>query len=141
VLALTVTQPWTWAIFNAGKDVENRSWSWPKKVALPKRLLIHASKDTPRDEYVFAVRCIWEVCRLDVPPIYDLAKGAVLGAVTVTACVTESSSLWFGGPYGLTLERAVALSRPVPCKGRLGLWTVPENIELEVRAAAKERGA
>jgi hypothetical protein len=24
--ALTVRQPWAWAIFCAGKDIENRSW-------------------------------------------------------------------------------------------------------------------
>jgi hypothetical protein len=25
--AITVRQPWAWAIINAGKDIENRTWN------------------------------------------------------------------------------------------------------------------
>jgi hypothetical protein len=38
--ALSIHQPWTWAILNAGKTVENRRWSTSQRGPL----LIHASK-------------------------------------------------------------------------------------------------
>lgn len=30
--AISVRQPWAWAVFAAGKDVENRSWPVPAQI-------------------------------------------------------------------------------------------------------------
>jgi len=61
--ALSTRQPWAWAMFHAGKDVENRDWS-PKSPHLAqahnliaetdRRILIHASQTTRLDD--------WEGC-------------------------------------------------------------------------------
>ncbi len=44
--ALTVKQPWAWAICHAGKDVENRGWPIPPKLLEdgPVRVALHAGK-------------------------------------------------------------------------------------------------
>ena len=34
---------------------------------------------------------------------------------------------------GWELDDVVALARPVPCKGLLGLWEMPESVERAVR--------
>jgi hypothetical protein len=137
MLALTVKPPWAWATFHAGRTVDNTSQPWPKRWPLPKRLLIHASKRFHADDYVFGGSCIWALSGRELPPINELPCGAILGAVTVTGCVTESADPWFAGPYGLTLENPVLLPAPIECRGQLGLWPVEGALEEAVRAAAK----
>ena len=46
-LALSVRQPWAWAIIHAGKDIENRSWA----TKFRGRVLIHASKGMTQEEF------------------------------------------------------------------------------------------
>jgi len=45
--ALTLKQPWAWAVAHAGKDVENRTWKPPASV-IGQRIAIHAGC-TPLD--------------------------------------------------------------------------------------------
>lgn len=141
MLALSVTAPWAWAMFHLGqfnKDIENRSWAWWPKIPLPKRILIHASKNPRADDYQLAGACIYGICRVDLPPIHDLPHGGIVGAVTVTQCVTDHPSLWFGGPFGFVLTQHVALPRVVKCKGRQGLWPIGDDLEVQVRSTARE---
>lgn len=48
---------------------------------------------------------------------------------------------WFFGPVVYALREVVALPTPVPCKGKLGFWTLPDDVELAVRAQLRERAA
>ena len=43
--AISIRQPWAWAVIHAGKDVEDRSATAPRqfKSAVGQRVLIHAS--------------------------------------------------------------------------------------------------
>lgn len=51
-LALSVRQPWAWAIIYAGKDIENRSWQAVNHGLRQRgRIAIHAAKGMTRDEY------------------------------------------------------------------------------------------
>jgi len=120
------------------KDFENREWEWPSTISLPRRILIHTSKHVTRDEYEYACECIWRLTDVAPPDIQLISRGCIIGAVTVTRCVTDSDSNWFSGPYGFALENAVALPRPIPCSGSRRLWTVPRDIEAEVRTLAQE---
>lgn len=47
--AISVRQPWAFAIIHLGKDVENREWRYPPKYRGP--LLVHAAKGCTREEY------------------------------------------------------------------------------------------
>lgn len=117
--ALTVRQPWCWAIFNAGKNIENRSWS----TKVRGRVAIHAALGSDWSEYDFAERFMRD--RIDdfvIPPIGELDRGAIIGTVEIVDCVKESSSPWFMGEYGFVLRNAEPLAKPIPCKGRLGFW-------------------
>lgn len=47
--ALSVRQPWAWAIVSGGKKVENRTFPWTRlssSLELPVRIMIHASSKT-----------------------------------------------------------------------------------------------
>ena len=51
-LALSVRQPWAWAIIHADKDIENRSWQAVNHGLRQRgRICIHAAKGMTRDEY------------------------------------------------------------------------------------------
>lgn len=108
-IAISVRQPWAWAIIHAGKDIENRSrgavrWMRP----LRGRRAIHAAKGMTREEYEDA-RDFMASIGVTCPPALALKRGGIIGAVTVAGMVTESDSRWFFGPCGL------ALREPEPC--------------------------
>lgn len=39
---------------------------------------------------------------------------------------------WFFGPVGYILADVRALATPVPCRGALGFWSLPTNVERQV---------
>lgn len=126
-LALSVRQPWAWAIIDpvARKDIENRSWQAVNHGLRQRgRIAVHASKGMTRDEYEDACEWIAKVCGVTVPPAASLDRGGIIGSVEVIDVVSESASPWFMGPRGLVLRD------PQPCafvaaKGALGYfnWT------------------
>lgn len=120
LLALSIRQPWPWAIFHAGKDVENRSWPTRYRG----RVLIHAGLafDGPREG---ALRdCAgWAADAGAAAPtsLDDLLRGGIVGEAEIVDCVTSSASPWFEGPYGFVLRNAKPLPFR-PCRGKLGFF-------------------
>ena len=120
-LALSVRQPWAWAILHGGKVIENRSAGAILSGGMDcRRIALHAAVGMTRDEYLWAV---WRLDRHGVrcPAPGDLARGAIIGAVDVVDIVSDSDSEWFGGQRGLVLENPVACE-PIPAKGALGYF-------------------
>lgn len=120
--AISIRQPWAWLILNAGKDIENRTWA----TSVQGRVLIHASKGMALAEYDDAKEfayCVNEA--ISIPPIPKLECGGIVGSVEIVACVTESNSPWFGGPYGFVLRDPKPLPF-FPCKGALWFFEVKE---------------
>lgn len=56
--AISVRQPWAWAILHAGKRIENRDW---KGCSYRGPILIHASKGCGREEFDDAVDAILDI--------------------------------------------------------------------------------
>lgn len=56
---------------------------------------------------------------IPLPPA--LETGGIVGAVTITDCITDSDSPWFDGPFGFVLTNAKTLTFK-PLRGRLGLF-------------------
>jgi hypothetical protein len=88
------------------------------------------------------------------PP--KLALGAVVAVATITACHYDQDPECHGDPrtagclcsawarvckFHWQLADVRPLAEPVPAKGALGLWTVPEEAERAVRAQAGENDA
>jgi len=123
VYVLTVRRPWAWCIFH-GKDIENRSWH-PGR-AIGQRIAIHAGQGddwTPE-----LARRIHELTGVEVPQPGTLT--GIIGTVRVVGTTTEAISPWCqrGSPYWWVLADPKPLERPIACRGRLGLWTLPENV-------------
>lgn len=126
ILALTVRQPWAWAIFH-GKDVENRSWPTRYRGLVA----IHAAAGMTRPEYAEAAALIRQYADAPLPAFDDLVRGAVLGTARLIDCVTDSPSPWFFGDYGFCLTDAVLFDQPLPARGALGFWpwTPPQQVQ------------
>jgi len=61
--------------------------------------------------------------------------------VTLADVVTASSSEWFNGPYGWVLAEPHYFEEPVPYRGRLGLFEVPDEMVTAAIASARPAGA
>lgn len=151
--ALTLIQPWAYAVEHLGKPVENRTWKPPAAI-IGKRIAIHAGKSIDRDTLADFVE----------DGVIVNPKGIPRGAITCSAIVrgwvegdqeilpsarrlfgwskplTEAEALealrcrWWAGPVGWVLGDVISIDGPVACSGALGLWTVPPGVADLVRA-------
>lgn len=163
--AITVRQPWAWAIVHGGKDVENRS----RNIAGAYRGLvaIHAGLTIDLDAVdSLTFRQAWhrefmpETLNPDgggyLPSLSDVAEGddealpigAIIGVIDLTDVHWSGMECSRGNipchEYGLCSPWSQAyhhhlvtanprpLTRPVPARGRLGLWTLPADVEAAV---------
>ncbi len=135
-IALSVRQPWAWALIYAGKDIENRSEPAVRhgmRAQVGKRIAIHAAKGMTRDEYESA-RDFMSSIGVCCPPPANLERGGIVGSVLVTAVVAEHPSPWFFGPRGLCIEQP----RPVAfigASGELGMFQWSPNLSQPDRPA------
>jgi hypothetical protein len=117
--ALTLLNPWAYAITHKGKRVENRSWAPPGFLG---HMLIHSGKGWDKHAPLDLVR---------EARAAEAATSAIV-AVARLAQVCDSSVRGFScgcgewaaeGQYHCRLADDVrVLDEPVPCSGRLGLW-------------------
>jgi hypothetical protein len=159
IRALTVQQPFAWAIAYAGKDVENRPWrtAWRGLVAIHAGLDMHPGHFPARtDEGLAAARAldklggrnnVWNprhLVKTSLGPVHHpgLALGAVIAVAVIAGCHHESTeqpanscSPWgMPGQFHWQLARVRPLAEPVPCRGRQRLWRLPGDVEKAVRA-------
>lgn len=164
MLALTIRQPWAWAILH-GKDRENRSWPPPKYHL--RELAIHAGARSGWDadgEDSPLVQAAWAEY---LEPLYRLPRdvetadcllhpgsplipfGAIVAVAEGISCHHAGDcqrpwqrggcSPWGArGQYHWSWTALHVLAEPVPCRGYQKLWTVPENTERAVRAQQGE---
>lgn len=120
-LALSVRQPWAWAIIHAGKNIENRSWQAVNHGLRQRgRIAIHAARGMTREEYEDASEFMAQI-GVTCPAPADLLRGGIIGSVEVIDVVTDSNSPWFCGPRGLVL-RGPEPCEFIPAGGALGYF-------------------
>lgn len=120
-VALSVRQPWAWAIVAGHKKIENRSVGSIRAGRMScRRIAIHAAIGLKQDEFDWGV---WRLQKHGVacPHPDQLPRGAIIGAVDVVKIITKSDIEWFGGQMGLVLENAEQCD-PIPAKGELGYF-------------------
>ena len=133
--ALTVKQPWAWAIMHGGKDVENRS----RPTKHRGQLYIHAGKTHSQEGIDFLrARGQW-------PAPTAGTLGMVIGTVDVIDC-HHADACWTGsvdkddnvheehcsdwameGHYHWVLANPRPLATPFPMQGKLGIWNFGEE--------------
>ena len=107
--ALTVHQPWAWAIINGRKRVENRNWS----TRVRGRIAIHSSQTrTRRWRELTAMledAATWKACN-------ESPNGAILGTVELVDCVEEMTC---SPSQGWLCRLASSASFPPPMQPKL----------------------
>ncbi|GAA3958309.1 hypothetical protein GCM10023085_45930 [Actinomadura viridis] len=151
--ALSVKQPWSMAICH-GKDVENRS----RPTRYRGLIAVHASKAF---DDVSPATLDWIAEMTGLTPrqaAQQDVRGAVVAVAEIVGCHEDGDpDVPCGGyddqviPYGLgatnlcspwavagqwhwQLANVRPLAEPVPCKGALGLWRLPAEVDEAVRA-------
>jgi hypothetical protein len=110
--ALSIKQPWAALIVRGEKDVENRTWSTQHRGLI----LIHASK---------------RICKYG-QQLHGLPRptacGAIIGVARLVDCRQyPRKSKWHEeGMWGWYLEQAMLIGKPIPCRGQLRLFEVPD---------------
>lgn len=146
--AITVRQPWAWAIAEGWKGIENRGQNIAGAHRGP--VAIHAG-------------LAWDLGAFHDPTLAPLLanlgiyrgnadgnyfrEGAVIAVVDLVDVhpgwmepKTKLCSPWaidyvkHAGQHHLVLANPRPLATPVPAKGRLGLWTLPDDVEVAVLA-------
>ena len=155
--ALTIRQPWAWAVIHAGKTAENRS----RNIAGAYRGLvaIHASKRDDLNAFT-ASNVLCEAVESHLPRrssgIADMREpwllihGMIIGVVDLVDVhyVDGHSERWdaeaernatcspwvhHGPIWHLIFANPRPLAHPIPARGQLGLWTLPDDVEQAVR--------
>lgn len=142
--ALTVRQPWAWAIIHGGKDIENRTRNLAGSYRGP--VAIHAGL-AAFEQHNLGASAHRDAHGSEVPT--EIIYGAFIGVVElvdVHECVCDTdtppnglccSSPWAEFPYldrgdgrgvrpaghHLVLARPRPLKAPLSARGMLGLWT------------------
>ena len=144
--ALSIRQPWAWAIVQGWKPVENRRWRTPYRGPLA----IHAplTEDVEDLPGVLHLARMQEVCRTGTSVFPSVIQqlyrdtpgplGHIVGVADLVDCVegrdpdghldTWSDNPWFTGPWGLVLRNARPV-KPIPLRGRLGIFDADVSLE------------
>ena len=151
--AITIKQPWAYAICHLGKRIENRTWK-PSEKLIGQRVAIHAGSTTDYDAFAWmGERGLTRDVTHDALPACQ-ALGAVVATALLVGYAEETKSgrpvvmggahriaeaftheqirLWWMGPIGHVLADLRVLATPIPCKGQLGYWRLPADVEAEV---------
>lgn len=145
--AITIRQPWAWAIVHGGKDVENRTRNIVGAYRGP--VAIHAAKADADNapDYLWLKHA--ESYRrthplLDPDAIWPW-RGAVIGVVDLVDVHPDCTEAVEGygytptcSPWAMSDHHHLALANPrplatlIPVRGALGLWTLPADVEAAV---------
>lgn len=146
--AITIKQPWASLIVHGIKDIENRTWSCPKKY-IGQRVLIHASADShfmniPPSDFLTEEQ-LGEI--LDKKVSFSERDwhlySVIIGSAEIVDCVVNHPSIWAEKTenytvgmnpklhenitgkkvvYNWVLANPVLFKKPIPAKGKLSFW-------------------
>lgn len=143
--ALTVQQPWAWAIVHGGKNIENRVTGIVGAYRGP--LAIHAGISPKSRHLADEDHRLRRALAATSQPGAELAPrpgseyGALIGVVDLVnehaaPPASRCCGVWAdAGVHHLVLENPRPLDRPIAAKGRLGLWAPPAEVLDQLRVA------
>jgi hypothetical protein len=123
--AITVKQPWAWAIAHADKDIENRSTNL-KCVEPGGIIAIHAGKGWASE----AGQQIANITDEEFACTDEKKATGIIALARFGGNVTEHNSPYFTGPVGWVLHRRTPLAKPLPINGKQGPWELSNSLLL-----------
>ena len=147
--AMSVQQPYAWAIIHGGKDIENRRRQAPWNTLIGQRIAIHASR-TWSDQGARDILIEDLIGRRPTPADLTFTFGAIIG----TALVHDVHLAAADGccdPWGWEQPKHTASVDPIvhvtlsgvratpwiPCSGQLGAWRLPADVERQLEAVSR----
>jgi len=133
--ALSVKQPWCWAILNHYKDIEIRTWN----TKFRGYIALHAGKKIDHNDYIL----LKEGMDVPLPLESTLETGKILGYAYLLDVIhydeykrfydhqerhKNKSSWWNGKQKGFVLQDVTKI-KPIDYKGQLSLF----NVDLEIK--------
>lgn len=116
--ALSIKQPWAEMILRGPKHVENRTWETKYRGLL----LIHAGKNIDKE----ALRQFSAIYSFDGLP------SGILGVCDLVDVSRTVRSSWHEcGMVGFYLSNVRRFDHPIPFKGKLNIFDVPDEIVRE----------
>jgi hypothetical protein len=151
--AITLTEPWASLVVLLLKRYETRGWP----TRFRKTLFVHAAKGMPR--YAREAVCtspfledLTAAFHVDtasqVLEVLDARRGHIIGQCEIRGChrsedvrgTLSDRECAYGDysddRYAFAIERAVAFDSFIPCRGMLGIWTVPADTLAALQRAA-----
>lgn len=137
--ALSLYQPWATLVTLGIKRLETRRWQTDHCG----RLAIHASRTFPFPGRQLCRQATFRslLAEAGFPHEDDLPRGALLGTVMVRRCLRTEEldvaalgdiELALGhfdpGRWAWVLEKPELFVRPIPFRGKLGIFAVPEEL-------------
>jgi hypothetical protein len=145
--ALSLRQPWLWAVLDLGKTIENRRWNTTYRGPI----LLHAAKGCTKFECRSALLWMAENANVDraaigmFPGLDAIERGGICGYAEIVDVVPpiEKQKQWplsnkatlaelrwhMHEQYGFVLRNVRRLPF-TPCRGELGLFEVPNAHEI-----------
>ncbi len=132
--ALTIQQPWAWAIARGPKRVENRK----RLTSHRGPLLIHAGKG--EDYLAGTLPHDWHPLIPGLPSFELLPRGALVAVCNLVECVrvedlrgglfpaVPPDDPFLEGPWCWILDEVEPLAAPVAWAGQQGLFDVPDDL-------------
>lgn len=120
--ALTILQPWAWAIAEGIKTIENRSWPTKYRGSI----YVHAGRKVHNSEFVDCAETMRLVgSQRDIPREDLLVYGALIAVVDLVGCSQFPDDPWSNPMlWNWKLANPRPLPEPIPMRGSLGLWKV-----------------
>jgi hypothetical protein len=144
IKALSLRQPWAYAVIYLNKRLENRSWNTKFRGSF----LIHAALGATKDDRDSYEHLLWmgghipnlmpREKLLAIPKFEDLQRGGIVGYAEVVDTITSVTPAllaagqqpWFFGPRALVLENVRPLNF-TPCRGQLSFFDPGVKIDFE----------
>jgi len=137
--ALTVRQPWAWAIAHGGKNVENRTWYTAYRGPFAIHAALKDDVDGHRDHRI--LRAMGEAIEDADEDRFDYIYGALIAAVELVDVHSDLARSCDCGPWAdpyawhWVLADAWPLPEPIPATGRQGLWVPAPDLLAQIQAA------
>ena len=144
--ALSIWQPWASLLAAGVKSYETRRWS-PPADCYRTRIALHAGQSMVgmqlMDENPTFGALVDRLLGVDNP--YQFGRIVAVASIafvidtdgTVGREVLPQEKLlgdWSPGRYAWRITEAIALPRPVRCRGRQKLWRLPDGVTAQVEA-------
>lgn len=150
IRALSLTQPWASLVAIGAKEWETRSWPTPYRG----QVAIHASKGYPRNcRELESEEPFMSALKRGLTNPHALPTGSIIALADLEECLPTEAVLprigenekafgdYYPGRYAYRLAHVLQLPRPIPCRGALGFWPIPDDVVAQIYMQLREEMA